>query len=48
MKVKGAEELGKRWEILGLVQGRGKDKLGGIVTIFAGQGNIKEMGCLRI
>ena len=28
VNVKGAEELGKRWEILGLVQGGGKDKLG--------------------
>ena len=28
VKVKGAKELGKRWKILGLVQGGGKDKLG--------------------
>ena len=28
MNVRGAEELCKRWEILGLVQGEGKDKLG--------------------
>ena len=28
VNVKGAEELGKRWDILGLVQGGGKDKLG--------------------
>ena len=28
VKVKGTEVLGKKWEILGLVQGGGKDKLG--------------------
>ena len=38
MNVKGAEELGKRWEILGFLLGGGKDKLGDIVTSFCWPG----------
>ena len=47
VNVEGEEELGKRWEILGLVQGGVKDKLGGIVTNFCWPGewgNIEEVG----
>ena len=47
MNVKGTEELGKRWEILGLVQGGGEGHTGGIVTSFCWPGewgNSEEVG----
>ena len=47
VKVKGAEEMGKRCEILGLVQGEEKTNWGGFVTRFCWPGewgNIEEVG----
>ena len=48
MKVKGAEELGKRWEILGLVQGGGKDKLGYCNKFLLARGILRRWRGLRI
>ena len=49
VKVKGVEELGKRWEFLVFVQRGGKDKLGGIVIcIFLDSGSSPKSGRVSV